>query len=476
MKVKIQYSCQSCGHVNAKWLGRCPSCEAWNSFVEESSAPAGNAAQQGSLVAARDEFKTLRDVNSPTADWVDLESEDEDGKSVSQQLKRLSTGISELDRTLGGGLVPDSFTLLGGDPGIGKSTLLLQMAKGLLDKNDGAKILYVSGEESVDQIRGRAHRLGVSGKGKIFLTAETQLERVFATVHELRPNVVVMDSLQTFSSGFLQAAPGSVSQVREVAARLMTLAKTAGISVWLVGHVTKDGNIAGPKVVEHMVDTVLYFEGEGGQSYRLLRTVKNRFGSTRELGVFEMDGEGLREVTNPSSLFLSERKSPVSGTSIAASLEGSRPILVELQALVAPSALAMPRRTAVGMDSARIGLIAAILERHMGLSLAQRDLFFNVAGGLKLSEPACDLAAAAAIWSSMQEKPFPADCVFIGELALTGETRRVSQTDTRILEAKKLGFKTVVLPQNTAKLIMDKDWGVKLVPIAQIRELGQLFR
>ncbi|MBC7692192.1 MAG: DNA repair protein RadA [Methylotenera sp.] len=482
MKIKTQYSCQNCGHNSAKWLGRCPSCEAWSSFVEETigAAPGVNV-QQGSLSAVRDEFRAIKNLTGGSLekeDWVPLEDPDvAEGEAPSQShLRRLDTGIAELDRTLGGGLVPDSFVLIGGDPGIGKSTLLLQMAKGLIENQEDLRLLYVSGEESIDQIRGRAHRLGVKGKGKIFLAAETQLEKAFASIQELKPHVVIMDSLQTFSSGYLTSAPGSVSQVREIAARLMTLAKSAGIAVFLVGHVTKDGSIAGPKTVEHMVDTVLYFEGEGGQSYRLLRTVKNRFGSSRELGVFEMDGEGLREVANPSSLFLSERKSPVPGTSIAASLEGSRPILVELQALVAPTALATPRRTSVGMDTARISLLAAILERHMGLSLAQRDLFFNVAGGLRLSEPACDLAAAAAIWSSLEERAFPADWVFIGELALTGEARRVSQTDTRILEAKKLGFKTVVLPGNTTKAILERDWGLRLLPIAQIRELSSLYR
>ena len=288
-----------------------------------------------------------------------------------------------------------------------------------------------------------------------------------------------MDSLQTFSSGFLESAPGSVSQVREVASRLMALAKTAGIAIWLVGHVTKEGSIAGPKVVEHMVDTVLYFEAEGGQTYRLLRTVKNRFGSSRELGVFEMDGEGLREIANPSSLFLSERKEAVAGTAVSASVEGSRPLLVELQALVAPTHLALPRRTSVGMDGARISLLAAILEKHMKLSLAEEDLFFNVAGGLRLTEPACDLAAAAAIWSSAQDHAIPIDWIFIGELGLTGEVRRVAQSDVRIDEAKKLGFKTVVLPKSTPKSILDKYEnmpGLRLIQLARIDELGKIFK
>jgi DNA repair protein RadA/Sms len=386
---------------------------------------------------------------------------------------------------LGGGLVTDGFTLLGGDPGIGKSTLLLQMAQGISTQNPKIKVFYVSGEESIDQIRGRAHRLGVEGRGQIFLGAETQLEKVFQSIQQLAPQVVVMDSLQTFSTAFVTSAPGSVSQVREVAARLMTLAKSAGIAVCLVGHVTKDGNIAGPKTVEHMVDTVLYFEGEGGQSYRLLRTVKNRFGSTHELGVFEMVGEGLREVTNPSSLFLSERTESIAGTAITAPLEGTRPLLVELQALVTPSGLAVPRRTSVGIESSRISLIAAILEKHLKLPLAEEDLFFNVAGGLRLNEPACDLAAAAAIWSSSQDLKLPLGSVFIGELGLTGEVRRVSQTESRVEEAVRQGFKTIVLPQNTPKQLLDKlnqeksktgiYSGINLLLISRIEELKTLF-
>jgi len=468
MKIKTQYVCQSCGYAASKWLGRCTGCEGWGTLVEEKVGHTSN--REAALEAAGLHGALL---NAGRTQWVGLEPDEGEEKLGPQ--RRMGTSISELDRVLGGGLVPDSFVLLGGDPGIGKSTLLLQMAQGLLKKQPEVKILYVSGEESIDQIRGRAHRLGVSGKGQIFLAAETLLENVFATIKELKPDVIIMDSLQTFSTGMLESAPGSVSQVREVAARLMSLAKSSGVNIWLVGHVTKDGNIAGPKVVEHMVDTVLYFEAEAGQTYRLLRTVKNRFGSSRELGVFEMEGEGLREVLNPSSLFLAERKSPVAGTAVSASLEGSRPILVELQGLVTPSALSVPRRTAVGMDSARVSLIAAILEKHMKLSLAEYDLFFNVAGGLKLSEPACDLAAAVAIWSSREDIAIPNGWLFIGELGLTGEVRRVSQPEARIEEAKKLGFKTVVIPKSSADRL-GKVSGIELVPLQRIDELPRLFR
>ena len=529
-KTKTHYVCQSCGHVSAKWLGRCQGCEAWNTLIEERIQP---QAAESSLAAVRSEFKGLN--KSPKAkaslddaeeaaffakeqaalaregrsgiamdsfgphgasisrgngpDWVSLDDEDSEGEPSAtvranqtgkDTHRRITTGMGELDRVLGGGLIPDSFILLGGDPGIGKSTLLLQMARGVIAKNENTRILYVSGEESIEQIRGRSRRLGVESKGRIFLAAETQLERVFATVKELEPNVIVMDSLQTFSSGYLQSAPGSVSQVREVAARLMALAKSAGIAVWLVGHVTKEGSIAGPKVVEHMVDTVLYFEGDGGHSYRLLRTVKNRFGSTRELGVFEMEGEGLAEVSNPSSLFLSERKEAVSGTAITTSMEGSRPLVIELQALVVPSGLAVPRRTSVGLDSARISLIAAILERHMRVKLAQNDLFFNVAGGLKLSEPACDLAAAAAIWSSIEERPLPSDWVFMGELGLTGEVRRIGQIDQRLTEAGKLGFTTAVIPESTPKNVLER-WraanedGVRIKTVTRVSDIGRVL-
>lgn len=475
MKAKSHYICQSCGFTSARWLGRCPGCEAWSSMIEERT---GGEEDLRSLRPGAPDAPSLHGPPGAgdSSEWVFLDAEETGG---SKPQRRISTGMGELDRALGGGMVPDSFILLGGDPGIGKSTLLLQMAKGLRERNPELKILYVSGEESVDQIRGRAHRLGVVGRQYILLSAETRLEQVFASVKEVRPHVLIMDSLQTFSSDALESAPGSVSQVREISTRLMGLAKSAGIAVWLVGHVTKEGNIAGPKMVEHMVDTVLYFESEGGQSYRLLRTVKNRFGSTRELGVFEMEGEGLREVSNPSSLFLSDRREPVPGTAISAALEGSRPILVELQALVTSTTLAVPRRTAVGMDSARVALLAAILEKHMRLPLAEEDLFFNVAGGLRLSEPACDLAAAAAIWSSHEERAIPAGWVFLGEVGLTGEVRRISQEEIRIAEARKLGFTTLVVPRSnhdreaarTAKAAQ----GLTLAPISSVVELPDLL-
>jgi len=464
-KIKTHFVCQSCGSNSTQWLGKCPACGEWNTFVEE-RLDGGPNTQEGSLASVREEFRTH---STEKSQYTILDGNA--ANPVSSSRPRLSTGISELDRVLGGGLVSDSFVLLGGDPGIGKSTLLLQMAKGL---SKSQKILYVSGEESTDQIKLRSQRLEVLGNGNIYVAAETELERAFALVKEIKPNVLIMDSLQTFSSGQLDSAPGSVSQVREIASKLMALAKSAGICVWLVGHVTKEGSIAGPKVVEHLVDTVLYFEGDGNLSYRLLRTVKNRFGSSRELGVFEMDGEGLQEVKNPSSLFLSDRSESLPGTAIATSLEGSRPLLVELQALVATSPLALPRRTSVGFDGNRLSILAAIAERHLGLSLSQKDLFFYVTGGLKISEPACDLAAIAAIWSSFKNVALPKGCIFIGEVGLTGEVRKVSNPDVRAEEAMKLGFKKIVAPASLTDRLK-KISGIECVGIRQLNEFAKLL-
>ncbi|MBI3535675.1 MAG: DNA repair protein RadA, partial [Deltaproteobacteria bacterium] len=407
-----------------------------------------------------------------TSTWTTLEDSQKNKTSAYQ---RLHTGISELDRVLGGGLVPDSFVLLGGDPGIGKSTLILQVANGLINNQNELKLLYISGEESVEQIALRANRLQIHHQNRFFLASETELEPVFEIIKELKPQVLFMDSLQTFSTQSISSAPGNAAQLREVTARLMTLAKSAGICIWMVGHVTKDGAIAGPKMVEHMVDTVLYFEGDGTQDYRLLRTVKNRFGSTQELGVFEMTGQGLKEILNPSSFFLSERKEPTVGTTITVSLEGTRPIFVELQALVIPSGLAMPRRTAVGVDHTKISLLTAILERHLRLPLSQKDVFFNVSGGLKLSEPASDLAAIAAIWSSHTEKTFPLNCVFMGEVGLTGEVRTISQLELRLQEAKKLGFKTVILPNTSHKTLDQYKDDLKFIQISNVSQISKIL-
>jgi DNA repair protein RadA/Sms len=463
MKTKTQYTCQSCGHMNPKWLGRCPECGAWNSYVEEKVT----TAKESSISAVRESFQGGQ---AGTSAWVRLGDEPKDAPS---QRHRRSTGSTELDRVLGGGLVRDGFVLIGGDPGIGKSTLLLQVADGLLKNGALSSVLYVSGEESIEQIQARARRLRIENTDRVFLAAETQFEKALALVKELKPELLIMDSLQTFSTGFVESAPGTVSQVREVTSRLMNLAKSAGIAVWLVGHVTKDGAIAGPKIVEHLVDTVLYFEGDSGQTMRLLRTVKNRFGNTNELGVFEMTSDGLVDVANPSSLFLSERTEQAMGTAIVATLEGSRPLLVELQALCVPSPFATPRRTSVGIDSQKLGILTAVLEKHVGATLLNQDLFFNVAGGLRLTEPACDLASMAAIFSAIRERPVPSSRVFLGEVGLTGEVRKVSQIEIRVEEAKKLGFKEIVLPASQLDRVK-KIKGIELVPISHVSRLQEL--
>ena len=461
MKVKTQYSCQSCGYHTSKWLGKCPECGSWNSFVEEKISQTKNS----SIAAVREQFQA--GMGGPTTTVL---LGDETATQNSTNKHRNSTGSAELDRVLGGGLVRDGFVLIGGDPGIGKSTLLLQVAQGLTENAGIQKVLYVTGEESIEQIQNRAKRLKIRNQGNIYLAAETQLEKVLDLVKELKPELLFVDSLQTFSTGFIESAPGTVSQVREVTSRLMNLAKSAGIAVWLVGHVTKDGSIAGPKVVEHLVDTVLYFEGESGQTMRLLRTVKNRFGNTNELGVFEMTSDGLVDVANPSSLFLSERTEEVMGTAIVSTLEGSRPLLVELQALCVPSPYGTPRRTSVGLDSQKLAILTAVLEKYLSATLLNQDLFFNVAGGLRLSEPACDLASMAAIYSAIREIPIPSSVVFLGEVGLTGEVRKVSQIEIRVEEAKKLGFKEVMLPLSQMERAK-KVKGIKLSSISHVTEL-----
>lgn len=462
MKVKTQYSCQSCGYMSFKWLGKCPDCDSWNSFVEEKI----QNIKASSSAAVRESFSSTQGTL-----WTDL-SDESSQQEWSQH--RIHTGSQELDRVLGGGLIRDGFVLIGGDPGIGKSTLLLQVARGLTQQEAIQKILYVSGEESIPQIQSRAKRLSIQSHQKILLATETQLEKVLTLVQEVKPHLLIMDSLQTFSTQYVESAPGTVSQVREVTSRLMNLAKSAKIAVWLVGHVTKEGSIAGPKIVEHLVDTVLYFEGDSGQNLRLLRTVKNRFGNTHELGVFEMTSEGLMDVANPSSLFLSERMDSVMGTAITSTLEGSRPLLVELQALCVPSPYATPRRTSVGLDSQKLALLTAIIEKHIHLPLLNQDLFFNVAGGLRLSEPACDLAAVAAMVSALTEKAIPSHCLFLGEVGLTGEVRKVTQIEVRLEEAKKLGFKIAYIPHSQLERAK-KTKGIELKPISLVSELRKEF-
>lgn len=420
---KSYYACQSCGHQSAKWLGRCPECGTWNSLVEETALAPRRQGWEGLPSAAK--AQPLVKV--------------EQAKKSAIQI-----GISELDRALGGGIVPGGVTLVGGDPGIGKSTLLLQALAGL-SKREGIIALYVSGEESVTQTKLRADRLGLS-PANLYVLAETNLEAIFAQVDKVKPKAMVIDSVQTIYSSALDSPPGSISQVRETAARIIQLAKLATISTFLIGHVTKDGSLAGPRALEHLVDTVLYFEGEPGSSYRILRVAKNRFGPTDEIGVFEMGEAGLVCVADPSLLFLSERAANVPGSAVVPVLKGTRPVLVEIQALASSAAFGVPRRTALGVDANRVSMIMAVLDRRVGLNLAGTDLFVNVAGGVRIDEPAADLGIAAALASSLRNKPVEGGTVTFGEVGLTGEIRAIRRAELRIREAMKLGFTRCVLP------------------------------
>jgi DNA repair protein RadA/Sms len=424
-KNRSQYVCQSCGAVTQKWVGRCESCGEWNSILEETAASGIGA--QAARSAKKGRSITLEGLS---------------GSSASPP--RMTTGISELDRVTGGGFVPGSVILLGGEPGIGKSTLLIQACATLAQT--GRRVVYISGEEAVAQVRLRAERLGLS-QAPVQLAAETSVENIIATLSEgERPSLVVIDSIQTMWTEQAEATPGTVTQVRSSAQALIRFAKTSGASVILVGHVTKDGQIAGPRVVEHMVDAVVSFEGDGGHHFRLLRAVKNRFGPTDEIGVFEMTGRGLGEVSNPSALFLSGRDVSAAGAAVFAGVEGTRPVLVEMQALVAPTSLGTPRRAVVGWDPARLSMVIAVLEAHAGLRLGQHDIYLSVAGGLRIDEPAADLAAAAALVSSLTGTILPAQSVYFGEIALSGSIRPVAHAPLRLKEAAKLGFAAAVSP------------------------------
>ena len=424
MAKSTTFVCSKCATPHKKWAGQCDGCGEWNTIQEEaaiSSGPKGNTL--GSLKGHKVELSDLSDQDAP--------------------LERSMFGVPELDRVLGGGLVPASAILVGGDPGIGKSTLLLQAAGAFARK--GKKVLYVSGEEAASQIRMRASRLNLTDS-PVKLAAETNLRDIITTLDAERPDLVIIDSIQTMWADHVGSAPGSVSQVRTAAHELTSFAKKRGISVVLVGHVTKDGQIAGPRVVEHMVDTVLYFEGERGHQFRILRAVKNRFGPADEIGVFEMTGGGLKQVTNPSALFLSERDKPTSGSVVFAGIEGTRPVLVEIQALVAKSPLATPRRTVVGWDSGRLAMILAVLEARCGIGFGGMDVYLNIAGGIKVSEPAADLAVAAALISAREDHALPADSVVFGEISLSGALRPITQPENRLKEAEKLGFSSAYAP------------------------------
>jgi DNA repair protein RadA/Sms len=425
------FVCQNCGAVSQRWQGRCDACGGWNSIAEESaSSGIGARLAPGARKGRVFGLSNLHEEEQPAP-------------------PRVTSGIGEFDRVTGGGFVPGSVLLLGGEPGIGKSTLLIQACAALAAS--GRRVVYISGEEAVDQIRLRALRLGL-GSAPVELAAETSVEDIVATLSQgKRPSLVVIDSIQTMWTELIESTPGTVSQVRGAAQALIRFAKTTGASVILVGHVTKDGQIAGPRVVEHMVDAVMSFEGEGGRNFRILRAVKNRFGPTDEIGVFEMTGRGLAEVANPSALFLSSRDAAAPGAAVFAGMEGTRPLLVEIQALVAPSPLGTPRRAVVGWDNARLAMVLAVLEAHAGVKLGQYDIYLNVAGGLRVGEPAADLAAAAALVSSLSGVSLAADSVFFGEIALSGSIRPVAHGLARLKEAAKLGFCSATIPRSAAE-------------------------
>jgi DNA repair protein RadA/Sms len=452
-KAKTQFVCQSCGYQAPKWLGKCPGCQGWNSFVEE----------------------RVIDEKGPERDLPGMERETPPvpiTEITAEEKGRFQIGIGEFDRVLGGGIVFGSLVLVGGDPGIGKSTLLLQVMHRLA--SNGKKVLYVSGEESLQQTKMRAERLGVSSD-QLFVVSETSLEKILQDIQKLSPSTVVIDSIQTVYSSELTTPPGSIGQVREASSRLLYLAKHLSIPVFLIGHVTKEGFIAGPKVLEHMVDTVLYIEGEANHSFRILRAVKNRFGSTNEIGVFEMKDSGLLEVLSPSEFFLSERAQPASGSVVVPSLEGSRPILVELQSLVVATNFGIPRRTAQGIDANRISLLVAVMEKRLGFHLFSHDIFVNIVGGIRIEEPGADLGVIAAIASSFRDKLIDPETVVFGEVGLGGEVRGISQSEVRVKEAARLGFKRCLLPKQNQEKIKGMK-GIELIGVRTVQEaMGILF-
>ncbi len=448
-KIQSTFECQSCGYHSQKWLGRCPDCGSWNSFTEEKLRPAAEKHRPGTAA------QPLRLNEISTSD-----------------APRILTGNAEFDRVLGGGLVPGSLVLLGGEPGIGKSTLLLQIAQALQQK--ARRILYVSGEESAQQIKMRAERLGSEAAGEIFVLAESSLEAILSAAAAVQPTDIVVDSVQTTFSEALDSAPGSISQVRHVAAQFLALAKGRDIPVFLIGHVTKDGSIAGPKALEHIVDTVLYFEGERHHNHRIVRAVKNRFGAANEIGVFEMTARGLVPVHNPSDLFLHEREEVVPGSAVACSMEGTRPILVEIQALVLATQYGTARRTATGLDYNRISLLVAMLQKRMDIPLVGCDIYVNAAGGLQVDEPASDLALFAAILSSFRNRALPPHTVLFGELGLSGEVRPVSHAQPRVREAAAMGFRRCIVPAGNLPL-HDSIERIELIGVRNVLDLSEVI-
>ncbi|MBN8586304.1 MAG: DNA repair protein RadA [Ignavibacteria bacterium] len=452
-KPVTKYICQNCGYVSLRWLGKCPECDSWNTFVEEIVQTDKHKLKSRSsdIVSAKlTNLSKVADINI---------TED----------KRIVSTIEELDRVLGGGVVPGSVVLVGGDPGIGKSTLMMQLS----DKIKNNTILYVSGEESPKQIKLRCERLGFA-HDEFYILSETSLEIIAAVVDKLKPDIVIIDSIQTIYRSELESSPGSVSQLRESTAAIIQIAKAKNISFFLIGHITKEGFIAGPKVLEHMVDTVLQFEGERTHSYRVLRAIKNRFGSTNEIGIFEMTGTGLMEVRNPSEVFLSQRSRGISGSTVSASMEGTRPILIEVQALVSSSGYSVPQRTATGFDYKRLAILIAVLEKKIGIHLSKFDVFLNIAGGIKIDEPSIDLAAAISICSSFKDTSIDADMLILGEIGLSGEIRGISFAERRIQEALKLGFKKVVLPNSNMKNFKPSK-EIEYIPVESIQDAIRLI-
>src|SRR3989338_72081 len=447
MKTKTFFVCQNCGAQSPRWGGKCPSCESWNTMAEETIVP---LTDKRSRLLSEAGPVLLSDV-------------------LTKEEKRYTTGIGEFDAVMGGGIVRGAVTLISGDPGIGKSTLSLQVGCALSDR--GAKVLYVGGEESVKQTRLRAQRLSTRENKSLYIVNQVDLNAIMEYIEKMRPDVVVIDSIQVVYSTEVGSSPGSVSQVRECSAILTHLAKSRGIALFIIGHVTKDGMLAGPRVMEHIVDTVLYFEGERYSTYRVLRSTKNRFGSTNEVGVFEMTAAGLSEVANPSELFLSERPRGASGSVVVPVMEGTRPFLVEIRGLVSRSGFSMVRQKAQGFDANRLSLLAAVLEKRLGLNLQDKDIFLNVAGGVKVMDPAADLAVALALASALLEKPVPYDMVVLGEVGLSSEVRSVSQLAVRVNEADKMGFKRCIVPKNNMKIKLDlKGKGIEMIGVETVRE------
>lgn len=453
-KSKSAHFCQSCGYESPKWLGQCPSCKQWNTFVEEVVTPASSRVPE------------WRSINNSAS-----------GKRQNQaaiiheivytEEQRLITPDKEFNRVLGGGIVPGSLVLIGGEPGIGKSTLMLQLALSI----PASKVLYISGEESEQQIKMRAERLSQHSKANCYILTETSTQNIFKQAEAVKPDIVVIDSIQTLHSQQIESAPGSVSQVRECTAELLRYAKETNVPVFIVGHITKDGSIAGPKVLEHMVDTVLQFEGDRHHVYRILRAVKNRFGSSSELGIYEMQGSGLREVSNPSEIMISQRDEPTSGVAIATMLEGIRPLMIEVQALVGNSAFGTPQRSSTGFDTKRLNMLLAVLEKRFGFRLSVQDVFLNITGGLRVEDPAIDLAVIAAIISSQQDMPLPTNITFAGEVGLSGEIRAVNRIEQRIAEAEKLGFEGIFIPKHNTKGLDAKKYNIALRPVGKLEDI-----